>query len=182
MIDLQLFTLINNLAGKSRILDLLGIFLADYLGYFLILIVVYLIFSQGGWRMQFQRILFIVLALILSRGLLTEIIRYFYTLPRPFQVLEITPLIVHDITPTFPSGHAALYFGLALAVFYFINRSWGWGLIIGALLMGLARVFVGIHWPLDILGGLLVALVSVYITKYLFEYKIPFRSKLPLGD
>jgi len=173
MIDLQLFTLINGLTGKSRVLDLLGIFLADYLGYFLILIVLYLIFSQEDWRVRWQYLLFTVLTIILSRGLFTELARYFYDLPRPFVVLEITPLISHAATPAFPSGHAAFYFALAIATFYLINRSWGWWLMAAALLMGVARIFVGIHWPLDIIGGLVAALLSISIVKYLFKSKIP---------
>lgn len=169
MIDLQLFNLINGLAGKSRVLDLLGIFLADYLGYFLILLALYLIFSRStDWRIRYQSLLFTVLALILARGILTEIIRFFYNRPRPFAALEITPLLSHEAVASFPSGHAAFYFALALAVFYFLDRSWGWKLIGAAFLIGLARVFVGIHWPLDIVGGLVMALLSVWLIITLF--------------
>ncbi len=170
--DQSLFLLIHSWAGKSRVLDLLGIFLADYLGYFLIFIALYLFFSKSAasdWRIRLQRFLFTVLVLILSRGLFTEIIRYFYHKPRPFLVLDFVPMVNHDANWAFPSGHAAFYFALAAAVFYLMGRSWGWRFMLGALLIGIARVFAGVHWPLDIIAGLLVALASFFIVKYIFK-------------
>ncbi len=170
MLDEYFFNLIHGLAGKSRVLDLLGIFLADYLGYLLILTALYLIFSQKDWRIRCQFFLFTVLTIIFSRGLLTELIRYFYHRPRPFLVLDFIPLVNHDAASAFPSGHAAFYFALAAAVFYLLGRSWGWRFIVGALLIGIARVYAGVHWPLDIVGGLLVALSGLFIVKYLFKH------------
>jgi undecaprenyl-diphosphatase len=170
--DLTLFNLIHGLAGKSRVLDLLGIFLAEYLGYFLLFLVLYLIFFRPiEWKVRYRQILYMVLTLILSRGLFTEIIRFFYYRPRPFLVLDVQPLFNHEATPALPSGHAAFYFALALSVFYFIDRPWGWKLIIAVSLMGLARIFGGVHWPLDIAAGFAVALVSIWLVRYLLNRK-----------
>ncbi|MDP3999079.1 MAG: phosphatase PAP2 family protein [bacterium] len=167
--DQSIFLFIHGLAEKNRFLDWAGILLADYLAYFLILGAVYFIFVQKEWRRRYYIFSFTLLTLVLSRGLLTEIIRYFYYRPRPFIALDFTPLINHDTAAAFPSGHAAVYFALALSVFYLINRTWGWWFLAAALLMGLARVFVGVHWPLDILGGLVVALISFFVVKRLFR-------------
>lgn len=171
--DQSIFLFIHGLAEKNRFLDWLGILLADYLAYVLILAAIYLIFSQKEWRRRYQTLSFIILTLVLSRGLLTEIIRYFYYRPRPFMVFDFTPLVNHDTAAAFPSGHAAIYFALAICVFYLINRTWGWRFLVAALLMGGARIFVGVHWPLDILGGLLVALISFLVVKRLFKGLTP---------
>ena len=64
----------------------------------------------------------------------------------------------------FPSGHTVFYFTLAFAIWH-INKKWGQWLLAGAFILGLARVFIGVHWPFDILGGIAVAWLGVLITK-----------------
>ena len=165
-IDQIIFQVINGLAHKWWLLDWLGIFLASYLNYFLILIAIFLLIKERNWRWRIYFFCLASLSVILARGVITEIIRFFYYRPRPFLVLQIQPLVNHDITASFPSGHATAYFALALAIFY-INRKWGWWFLGAALLMGLARIFVGVHWPLDILAGALIGLGSAFLIKKL---------------
>ncbi|OGY68137.1 MAG: hypothetical protein A3H63_00290 [Candidatus Harrisonbacteria bacterium RIFCSPLOWO2_02_FULL_45_10c] len=164
--DEIVFKFINGFAGKSQWLDFAGIFFADYFGYLLIAGVAYLIFSAGDWRKKFQNSAFIILSTIISRGIITEIIRFFYNRPRPFIEFGNLPLIDQANVPALPSGHAAFYFALVLPVF-FINKKFGWYGVAGAALMGVARIFVGVHWPLDIVAGALVALLSVFIVHWL---------------
>lgn len=161
MFDLQLFLLIHNLAGKSRLLDFFGIFLADYFGYFLILAAVAIIAMESDWRKKFNYYALLALSVIISRGILTEVIRFTYHRLRPFIALGFNPLIPEN-SYAFPSGHAAFYFALAGVVFL-LNKNWGWRFIIAASLMGLARVFVGVHWPLDIVGGTAVGFASAWV-------------------
>lgn len=172
MIEQKLFLWIHALTGASQILDFFGIFFAEYLGYFLILASILLIWSLNGWQKRMHYFSFLAVALILSRGIFTELIRFFYYRPRPFLVFNFAPLIAEAEKTAFPSGHAAFYFALALTVFL-INRKWGWYFIAAASLMGLSRVFIGVHWPLDIIGGALVAGISVYIADLLFK---PLRN------
>lgn len=172
--DNSLFNLIYSFAGKWWPLDWLGIFLANYLGYFLVLAIIILLISAKGGpasggkiKDQKQRVYFFslaILSVILARGIITEIIRFFYYQPRPFLILEIQPLIAHAPTGSFPSGHATAFFALALVVFYF-NRKWGCWIFALSLFMGLARIFTGVHWPSDILAGALIGLGSVLIIK-----------------
>lgn len=163
MFDLSIFNFIHGLAGQSRLLDWLGIFLADYLGYVLIFAVLVLILKT---RRRFQFFAFVILSALLSRGLLTEFIRFIYSRPRPPLVAGINPLIDYAASASFPSGHAALYFALAFAVWHF-NRRWGYWFLLGAALIGVARVLVGVHWPLDILGGALLGLLSAIVVKWI---------------
>ncbi len=165
ILDQRLFFWIHSFAGKSRLLDFLGIFLADYLGYFLIAAVIILVFRFfDDWKKRWHYFSLALLSAILSRGIFTELIRFFYYRPRPFLVLNFTPLIVEMNEGAFPSGHMSFYLALILPVFL-INKRWGWRLTAGVLLMGLARVFIGVHWPADILGGIVTALVSFYLVK-----------------
>ena len=168
MADQNLFLMISGLAGKSRLLDFLGIFSAEYLGYVLIAGFLIFVFSLTNFKERFRLLSFVLLSLIVSRGILTELIRFFYHRPRPFMVLEITPLITEADKGAFPSGHAAFYFALALSLLFF-NRKLGWYFIGASILMGISRVFVGVHWPLDIVGGIVVALISVYSVNLLLS-------------
>lgn len=165
--DVSLFNLINGLTGKWWFLDWLGIFFAEYGGYLMILIAIFLLIGEKNWRKRIYFSASAILAVILARGLITEIIRFFYYQPRPFLVLKIQPLINHDLTSSFPSGHAAAFFALALAIFYF-NQKWGWRSLVLALVISLARVFVGIHWPVDVLAGALIGLGSAFLIKKFF--------------
>ena len=170
----KLFQIIHNLAGKFWLLDWLGIFFAQYSAYLIVFFAAFIFIREKNWR---ERIYFFGLAglsVILSRGIITEIIRFIYYRPRPFVALNFQPLINYDLTASFPSGHAAAYFALGLAIFYFFrqkqNKSLWWPLVL-ALLMGLGRVFVGIHWPSDILVGALIGLGSAFVIKKILPEK-----------
>ncbi|MEK7162992.1 MAG: phosphatase PAP2 family protein [Patescibacteria group bacterium] len=166
--DIYFFNIINSFAGRWWALDWLGIFLANYLGYFLVAIAILILIKEKDRRRQIYFFSLVMLSVIISRGIITEIIRFFYYRPRPFLVLEIKPLISHISTASFPSGHAAAFFALALAVFYF-NKKVGWWFLISAVFMGLARIFVGVHWPSDILAGMIVGLGSVWLVRFIFK-------------
>lgn len=144
---------------NSAFLEGLGIFLAVYLPYFLVAGFIFLIFKEKNRLKRLFLLLEGMLAAILSRGILVETIRFFYHRSRPFEVLNILSLIGDNLSGSFPSGHAAFFFALALVVFS-INRQWGVWYLTLATLNGLSRIFVGVHWPLDIIAGALIGLLS----------------------
>ena len=80
---------------------------------------------------------------------------------RPFQSHKVHQLVAHAGGQSFPSDHATAAFGIALAVGVFLSWRWGVVLFALALLVGFARVYDGIHYPGDIAGSFLAALVGV---------------------
>lgn len=164
-IDLILFNLINGLSGKHIWLDTLAVFGADSLGYILIgcLIILLAINTRKYWPVIWRS----VLAVVISRLFLTEIIRFLWPRPRPFIAESVNLLIEKNPTPSFPSGHAAFYFALSFVLFFY-NKKIGLFFLIATLLMTISRIFVGIHWPLDILAGAVVGLISAFlVTRFL---------------
>ena len=71
-------------------------------------------------------------------------------------------LVRHAADNSFPSDHATVAFAVAFAVLFF-HRRLGLALLAGACLVGLARIFVGVHYPADILGSALIGLGSAMI-------------------
>lgn len=159
--DTILMNAIHGLAGWSGILDAAGVFLARYFPFLLAIPLILFLLKKNSGKARVRTLLFWALVALLSRGIFTETIRFFFPRPRPFEVFGFSPLI-SETGSSFPSGHAALLFALSCAVFA-VNKKWGWWFIGLSLLNGVARVFVGVHYPLDIAGGFLVALVSCLV-------------------
>ena len=162
-LDTKIFDFIHQLVGKSRLLDLIAIFFADYIGYLLIIVVLFLIFSTKKIKTRIYNSAFILLSALLSYGILAKTIKFFYGKLRPFEVLEFQPLMDNVSNSAFPSGHMAFYFALAFSLFYIGYKRLGVFFSAILLLMGVSRVFIGVHWPIDIIGGIGVAFLSVYI-------------------
>lgn len=95
-----------------------------------------------------------IVALIIS-GLIGVI----WPVPRPFVVdpTKVHLLIHHAADASFPSDHVTGSFALALGLLWG-RRGWGVvGFVIAVLVMW-ARVFVGVHWPADVVGGMVLGL------------------------
>lgn len=99
----------------------------------------------------------LAVALVLSR-VAAEI----FPEERPFTTHpDLQPLVGHDPGQSFPSDHSLAAFGIAFAVGAFISWRWGAPLVAVAALIGLARVYVGVHYPADVLGSALIAALAV---------------------
>ena len=86
--------------------------------------------------------------------------------PRPFAVGGVRNILGHAPDSGFPSDHATLLFALSFGFWLRPPPAWPrlWlAALVLALAVGWARVFLGIHYPVDILGAAVVAAVSVAI-------------------
>ncbi len=157
-LNLSLFNLIHGMSGRGYLIDAAGIFVAQYLPYLIFLAFLWLAFFQQGLRKKIFFLAEAAIVLILSRGLITEIIKFFYYSPRPFETMHFQSLIPESGS-SMPSGHAAFFFALA-TIIYFYNKRWGIWYFIISILVSLARIFVGVHWPFDIVAGAVVGILS----------------------
>ncbi len=165
--NLQIFNFIHQFAGQNVIFDLIGRFFANYVAYILGLIVVILFFKQKGWKNRFYFFALAALSTLLSRGIITETIRFFYNHPRPFDALGFLPLIPESGN-SFPSGHMTFFFALFLVVFYTSkDKTIAWWFLGLTSAVGLARIYVGVHWPADIVGGAIIGLFSTWAIRKL---------------
>jgi membrane-associated phospholipid phosphatase len=112
------------------------------------------------WIRRAPRLFWAALLAAVVAGLWTQVTKEFVDVPRPLSVLAGDAF--HQAGPayrrvSFPSGHAATAF--ALAGIWVMGaqgrRPWRGLLLVLASLVGLSRIMVGVHWPLDILWGML---------------------------
>lgn len=168
----DLFRDINNLSGNGA-LDGLMKFSAKYVIFLAVVAVAVLAVD----RLRRHRIVPVVaagvaLALTFALGLVGAAL---YSERRPFQAHHVHELVAHAPGQSFPSDHATAAFGLALATFAFLSRRWGAALFVVALLIGFARVYVGIHYPGDIGGGFLAAVLGVGIVTLIYRRRMRTR-------
>jgi undecaprenyl-diphosphatase len=160
----SVFQFIHQFAGRNFLFDDLGIFFAQYLPYLMVAGFLLLAYYEKGWRKKLYVFAEGAIAVIIARGIVTEVIRFFYHHERPFSFYNFPPLI-SEAGWSFPSGHAAWFFALAMTVWY-VNRKWGIWYFALATLMGIARVYAGVHWPLDIIGGIAVGIASGFLVHW----------------
>lgn len=118
-----------------------------------------------------------ILTILVSALLAYAFAQFFKTIlpaARPFVALEGVKTLVHE-TPfsAFPSGHATTAAAVATAV-YLYHKKLGWIFIAGAVLIGVARIMAGVHWPLDVIAGFILGGVvawGVYYSYWRFVRK-----------
>jgi len=91
------------------------------------------------------------------------IVKSLYFIPRPYMEMGKDALVV--IAPkdsSFPSGHATSAFLLATLVFTY-NKKWGMIFYLGAILVSIGRVLALVHYPVDVMAGAILGILSTII-------------------
>ncbi len=153
-------------------MNTLFIFGAEYL-IFISLLIAGIYFLKQPWH-QKKAIFIIGLLTLLLIGIMGFLANQAFKNPRPFVTGHFTPLIPHDADNGFPSDHVLLAAGIAAIVFLFNSKT---GIVLGliAALIGISRVYVGVHHTLDVVCSYLIAIISTYVT-YSIHRKIGNRQ------
>jgi len=164
-----IFNAINSIAFRSEFLDSAIIFFADKFGLILLFGLVYYLFTHKDRKKGVRDVIVVITAGLLAWAL-AHVLKAVFVSPRPFLVLDsVNQLIEHGDHDSFPSGHASFFSTLAIS-FYFYHKRLALIYIIGALIIGFARVAAGIHWPGDILGGYILGGAVAICVYYGLQY------------
>lgn len=165
-LDRDLFLIINNnLESGFNDFFLGGMTLAGYLYILLPAALFYLYIID---KKNFRKNSLILIAAVLLGGLLVQILKQIVDRPRPLKEMEPLLLVgkvkIHNLfyayrEGSFPSGHTQAAFGTATALIC-IYRKHALYLILIAFLMGLSRIYVGVHFPLDIVCGAILGIIT----------------------
>ncbi len=157
-LNLQLFYMVNSMAGKNAGLDAFFRGLAVYSIAIVMVVLVFLYLKK--YKRAFATA---VISVFLALGI-NQLISFLYYSPRPFVKYNVTQLISHSPDSSFPSDHTSISFALAFSVLMY-HRRMGIALVVFSALVGFSRVYCGVHYPLDIAGGVVTAGISSILAK-----------------
>jgi len=99
---------------------------------------------------------------MLAQGI-NQLIGLMWTHPRPFMIGLGHTFLAHAPDSSFPSDHVTMFASIALTLLVVGVRSYGWLMVLAGVAVAWARVFVGVHFPLDMAGGVGVSLLAYAI-------------------
>lgn len=175
--DLFFFYLVNQFAGESPVLDSVILHISNnhlLKGGATVLILWYLWFQKGKKNKNRPAIILTFLGCFITI-FLARVLQLF--LPYRYRPIHEPPAdyilpinMPHDYAvgmSSFPSDHAALFFALAGGV-YLVSKKLGlFTLLYAFVIICLPRIFLGLHYPSDILGGAIVGISVIVILNYL---------------
>lgn len=134
----------------------------------------------AGDRQVKLRVLHVLIAMAMA-WLLARLTQHFIPVDRPFVLGLGKQLLPHAASPSFPSSHASVAFGFATAVALTAGRAY-WALLAlaAAVLVAWSRVYLGLHFPSDVLAGALVGATSAWLTFHIV-FRRPIRSATTIG-
>jgi len=166
--DTKITLLLNDLVGRSAVLDGLILFFASYIQYFLVAgFFLFLFYGEKARRRKVEILLTAILSSMIARFGVTSLIRLFYNRPRPFMILPVENLF-SESGWSFPSGHSSFFFSMSTAV-YIYDKKWGLLFFIVTALMNIGRVMAGVHYFSDVVGGMIVGVLTSYATFFLLR-------------
>jgi len=169
----QFFFFLYSFAHQSKILDDVIIFFAVYFPYLVIILAgLFLLFhhdvfkAENPFQVFLQKKKEILLAFFTAiiAYLAASILKIFIHVPRPYDAFSQVHSLFSESGYSFPSGHATLFMALAVSIFI-THKKAGYVFMLFALIIGIARVVGGVHFPIDILGGFVLGALVAYFMK-----------------
>ncbi|MCD9022782.1 undecaprenyl-diphosphatase [Cohnella silvisoli] len=156
----SIFQFLNNLAEHyDWIDDLMEIFAQDIV-WIMLAVLVWLWFTgkEANQKLVFFSFLSASVALLIASLIISPEVNH----ARPFVEHQVHQLIPHAADASFPSDHATLAFSIAFSLLW-VKRKLGVVMLGLAVLTGIARVYVGVHYPGDIVGAMALSLSTSLI-------------------
>lgn len=124
------------------------------------------------WCINKEEVRYLVMVITFSsvvNGALKEIVNS----PRPFMVEEVRALRTETAHgSSFPSGHVQIVASFYGALAHRYKKVWLWLIAcVVVILVGLSRVYLGVHWPRDVVGGIIFAVLSIFIISRMELYE-----------
>lgn len=164
------------LIGRSLVLDQVVKYLAEYSIYVVPVILLVLWFRA---KKQREALALSVFSMVFSWLFLTKVVAsHIWFRPRPdLAILNIKEVLFHRPDYSFPSDHATALFALTFGLYVFgYKKAASWFLAL-AILVSISRIAVGVHFPLDIFGGIVSAAIGTLIIYLLAKPILKFIYK-----
>lgn len=143
-------------------------------GVFWVFVSLALLLPKRGRRAGITSILALLLSLLINNILLKNLVARV----RPYEVIEgLTPLIAKPWDYSFPSGHTGSSFASAWVFYKMLPKRFGIPALVLAGLIGLSRLYLGVHFPTDVLFGVVSGIGSGCIALLAVKAVIDRRVK-----
>lgn len=170
--DYALFHQINQF--KNILLDVFFLWITQFsISTWLALITLGMFFSKRKDRWKIA--IFVIVLFIISDLVADYVVKPIFNRPRPCQTFDDIILLIHcQDSPSFPSGHTTTMF--AVAVFLSMHHPQWVGILAStALMVSFSRIYIGAHYPLDVLGGALLGILLAMIWEKVFLFTVRSR-------
>jgi len=171
-IDEWIFMHLNSDGQRARWLDLTMLYFTQ-LGNFIFALLVAIVLSLSGHRLLAYELILGVLTL----GLIVQCLKALIHRTRPYNKLKGMRVVgPRNGGHSFPSGHTSqAFFMVSLLLQYFHVNTFSWlALYAVALFVGLTRIYVGMHYPRDVIAGAMLGtawgIIGVTINQYIINY------------
>lgn len=173
--DYRIFRTINQFAGRYQLFDTIMVAISQKVRYLYLILLIFMWFRNHSYK---KVTLYAFISVVITI-LLNCLIKLFYFKPRPFVKLwvHLLPPSPSKKNSSFPSKHTTLAFAVATSVLLY-KRVMGFILFILAFLAGFSRIWMGQHFPSDIVGSAFLGSftsIIVYITKRVWN---PFIDRV----
>lgn len=170
-IDIKLLYFFN-ITIKNSVTDFLMPLLSHY-GYLLFIPFIMIAFFRQ--KRDFYFVIFIVFTFIFT-DFISNILKNIIMRPRPFLELEIINMEGKGYSYSMPSNHATNAFAMAFFLNKYIKKNYLFFIIAG--LIALSRVFIGVHYPSDIVVGSLIGAISGTMFNHFYnQFKILYSRE-----
>ena len=170
-LDKELFLFLNQ-ETRNWLFDVVLPFLTDInrkpIGIVILAILWLLLLTKGGRPGRIAALLLIP-TIALSDQLNSSFLKFLVDRPRPCHELANVHLLVGCGSGySFPSSHAVNNFAAAMVLSYFLPR-WTWAFFCYASVICFSRIYVGVHYPSDVIAGAMIGLVVGFLVIVAFR-------------
>lgn len=172
-LNVQSFRMINDLGKQFEGLNPLITLIAENMIFVLAAAVVFFLFS----RKAVNRLMIVtaLIALIVAE-ILGKIAGAFHSNNQPFAELsEVNKLIDMGVNNSFPSDHTIIFFTMTVS-FWLFKRKFHYYWVVLAFVVGLSRIWVGVHYPADVAAAALIGAGTAFLA-YRFIPNMSFMKK-----
>jgi undecaprenyl-diphosphatase len=164
--DRDTFIYLNSLGIEN--LDVFWSYVTDFATWIPLFILFVVLIFRAYPKNEAFRVLGTVLLTVAVVAMFTGIVKEWVARLRPNNTEEINTLIRILKSPdgySFFSGHSSSSFSITTSIFLFLRHKfkWSWVFYIWPLLFALSRIYVGVHYPLDLLVGAAVGILVAII-------------------